>query len=322
MPKPTRIPPFALAIHGGAGTILREKMTATKEAAYRAGLTEALAAGYRMLDEGGAALDAVQAAVNVMEDSPLFNAGKGAVFTNEGTNEQDACIMDGVTRDAGAVAGVTRVRNPINLARAVLEHSSHVLLGGEGAERFAALHGIELVDKDYFYTKERWYQLQMARQREEAQGGEQTQLDHSDDKSDKIGTVGAVALDRHGNLAAATSTGGMTNKRFGRIGDSPIIGAGTWADNRTCAISATGVGEFVMRTVLAYDIAALMLYKGMELTSAAEEVVMHKLVEIGGSGGIIALDKSGTITMPFNSPGMYRGYRYPDEAAVVNIFKD
>lgn len=322
MPKPATTPPFALAIHGGAGTILPEKMTAAKEAAFREALTEALAAGYVVLEKNGTSLDAVQAAVNVMEDCPLFNAGKGAVFTNEGTNEQDACIIDGITRNAGAVAAVTRVRNPINLARKVLEQSTHVLLGGEGAERFADLHGIELVDKDYFHTKERWYQLQLAKQREAARGGEQTQLDHSDDKQDKIGTVGAVALDSQGNLAAATSTGGMTNKRFGRIGDSPIIGAGTWADNETCAVSATGVGEFIMRLVLAYDIAALMTYKGMDLIAAAEEVVMQKLTGIGGSGGVIAIDRTGTITMPFNSPGMYRGYRYPHADAVVKIFSE
>jgi beta-aspartyl-peptidase (threonine type) len=297
-------------------------MTAAREAAYREGLTAALAAGYAILDMGGRALDAVQAAVNVMEDSPLFNAGKGAVFTHEGTNEQDACTIDGVTREAGAVAAVTRVRNPINLARKVLEHSSHVLLAGEGAERFAALHGIKLVDKDYFYTKERWYQLQSAKEREATQGGEHTQLDHTDDNADKIGTVGAVALDRHGHLAAATSTGGMTNKRFGRIGDSPIIGAGTWADNATCAVSATGVGEYIMRLVLAYDIAALIMYKGMDLKAAADEVVLKKLTALGGSGGVIAIDQSGTIAMPFNSPGMYRGYCYSGGDAVVRIFEE
>lgn len=315
-------PPFALAVHGGAGTILRAFMTPEKEASYLDGLRRSLAAGYEVLDSGGRAIDAVQAAVNVMEDSPLFNAGKGAVFTHEGTHEQDACIMDGKTRDAGAVAAVTRIKNPVNLARLVLERSTHVLLGGEGAEAFALANGMELVsDRKYFFTEHRWEQLQKALEKERAAGGEQTQLDHSDDRDNRIGTVGAVALDRDGNLAAATSTGGMTNKRYGRIGDSPIIGAGTYADNNTCAVSTTGVGEYFMRAVTAFDLAALMAYKELSLVEAGDKVMQH-LVELGGSGGLIAIDRTGRIIMPFNSKGMYRGYRLPGEEAVVKIFDD
>ena len=322
MPQPQSRPPFAIAIHGGAGTILKANMTPELEVAYLDGLRQSLAAGYDILDRGGAALDAVQAAVNVMEDSPLFNAGKGAVFTHEGVNEQDACIMDGRNLETGAVAVVRHVRNPINLARRVLEHSKHVLLAGEGAEAFARQHGVELVDPSYFHTDQRWQQLQRALDKEKEAGGEQSQLDHSDDKRDKIGTVGAVAVDRDGNLAAATSTGGMTNKRFGRIGDTPIIGAGTWADNETCAVSATGVGEYMMRLVAAYDIAALMKYKGFRLIEAADEVILRKLTALGGDGGVIAIDRTGAITMPFNSPGMYRGYRYPGEEPVVAVYRE
>ncbi|HOD65462.1 MAG TPA: isoaspartyl peptidase/L-asparaginase [candidate division Zixibacteria bacterium] len=314
-------PPFAIAIHGGAGTILKEKLTPALEAEYLDGLRRSLAAGYQVLDRGGRALDAVQAAVNVMEDSHLFNAGKGAVFTHEGFHEQDACIMDGAGRAVGAAAMLRRVRNPINLARAILEYSPHVLLAGEGAEKFAQEHGVRLVEPEYFYTEQRWQQLQQALAKERQEGGDQTRLDHSDDR-DKTGTVGAVALDRAGNLAAATSTGGMTNKRFGRIGDSPIIGAGIWADNATCAVSATGVGEYIMRAVAAYDIAALMAYRGLSLAEAADEVVTGKLTALGGQGGVVAVDRAGTIAMPFNSPGMYRGYRYPGRDPVVKIFRD
>ena len=313
--------PFALAIHGGAGTILRINMTPEKEQAYRDGLTASLAAGYDVLDARGTALDAVQAAVNVMEDSPWFNAGKGAVFTHDGVNEQDACLMDGATRNAGAVAAVRHIRNPINLARLVLERSSHVLLAGDGAEAFAVANGVELVDSEYFHTDQRWEQLQKTLEKEKQAGTEEIRLDHSDDR-DKMGTVGAVALDCHGNLAAATSTGGMTNKRYGRIGDSPIIGAGTYADNDTCAISTTGVGEFFMRAVTAYDVAALMAYKGFSLKDAADEAVLVKLKALGGSGGLIAIDRKGNIAMPLNSRGMYRGYRLPGQDAVVGIYRD
>jgi len=315
-----KIDSFALAIQGGAGTILKSKMTPEKEQAYRNALVESLSVGYDVLASGGTALDAAQKAVNVMEDSPLFNAGKGAVFTHDGHHEQDACIMDGATRNVGAVAMLHRIKNPIDLARLVMEKSSHIFLAGEGAEEFARAHGIDFADDEYFHTEFRWKQLQEALAKERAIVSEHTRLDHS--VEDKTGTVGAVALDRHGNLAAATSTGGMTNKRAGRIGDTPMIGAGTYADNATCAVSATGVGEFIMRALVAYDIVALMMYKNMTLADAADEVVMKKLTALGGSGGAIAIDRFGTIAMPFNSEGMYRGYRLPDGEPFVRIFKD
>jgi len=312
---------FAVAVHGGAGTILRKFMTEEKKQGYRTGLTEAMKAGFDILKAGGTALDATQAAVLVMEDNPLFNAGKGAVYTHDGDHEMDACIMDGATKDVGAVAAVRLIANPIKLARLVLEESPHVLLAGAGAERFAEKHGVELVeDSRYFDTPHRWKQLQQALKREKENAGKpQTQLDHSDDK-EKMGTVGAVALDVRGNLAAATSTGGMTNKRFGRIGDTPMIGAGTYADGK-CAISATGVGEMIMRAVLSYDIAALMEYNNMSLDEAAEIAVMKKFTELGGSGGVVAIDSEGNIAMPFNSDGMYRGYMLADGTCETAIFR-
>jgi beta-aspartyl-peptidase (threonine type) len=313
---------FAIAIHGGAGTILRAKMTEEKEAAIRTALAESLQAGYDILHDGGTALNATQRAVMVMEDSPLFNAGKGAVFNHDGVNEQDACIMDGATKNVGAVAGVKKIRNPILLARLVLDKSPHVLLSGEGAEQFAVKQGMELVeDPKYFFTEFRWNQLQKVIEREIRESAEQTQLDHSDN-SDKMGTVGAVAVDDKGNLAAATSTGGMTNKRHGRIGDTPMIGAGTYADNNTCAVSSTGVGEYIMRTLLAYEIAAMMEYKGMSLKEAAELAVMEKFGALGGDGGVIAIDRKGNIAMPFNSPGMYRGWMLADGSMDVGIFSE
>ena len=309
-----------IAIHGGAGTILREKLTPEKEREYREGLAASIEAGWVVLSSGGSALDAVQAAINVMEDSPLFNAGKGAVFTHEGRNEQDACIMDGATRAAGAVAAVRRIRNPINLTRLVMEHSPHVLLAGEGAEAFAVAHGMELVEAEYFFTEYRWGQLQEALANERQGAGKSAvRLDHS--VEDKIGTVGAVALDAHGNLAAATSTGGMTNKRFGRIGDSPIIGAGTYAHNATCAVSTTGVGEFFMRAVTAYDIAAMMEHARLPLAQACEKA-MERLAALGGEGGLIALDRQGNIVMPFNSKGMYRAWRTEKTSTTVKIFRE
>lgn len=314
-------PEFVIAIHGGAGTILKSMMTDEKEITYRERLIASLDSGYDVLVKGGSATDAVEAAIVIMEDSPLFNAGKGAVFTHEGDNEQDACIMDGKTRNVGAVAGVKRIANPIKLARLVMDYSKHVLLSGDGAEVFAQLNGMKLVDKEYFHTDHRWNQLQLAIRREKKQQAEQIQLDHSDDR-DKIGTVGAVAMDSHGNLAAATSTGGMTNKRYGRIGDSPIIGAGTFADNNTCAISATGVGEHIMRAVLAYDIAALMEYKKLSLEDAANIVVRKKLAMLEGTGGLVGVDKDGNVAMPFNSAGMYRGFRKAGEEPSVAIFED
>ncbi|HJQ68976.1 MAG TPA: isoaspartyl peptidase/L-asparaginase [Blastocatellia bacterium] len=308
---------FKLVIHGGAGTILRSNMSPEREAAYRAALTEALQTGHAVLKRGGSSLDAIEATIKVLEDSPLFNAGKGAVFTSEGTNELDASIMDGATLKAGAVAGVKRIKNPISLARLVMEKSPHVMMVGEGAETFARQNGVEWVDPKYFYTEERWKQLQEAKRKEKQP---KTSSLTTDDK--KFGTVGAVALDQNGNLAAGTSTGGMTNKKFGRVGDAPIIGAGTYANNATCAVSATGHGEYFIRSVVAHDIAALMEYRGLSLKEAADIVVMKKLVKLGGEGGVIAIDKDGNHAMPFNSPGMYRGFIDSDGKAVVEIYKE
>lgn len=296
---------FCLVIHGGAGTILKENMTDSLEAAYQKVLNEALEAGYEVLKSGGNSLDAVTAAIVIMEDSPLFNAGKGAVFTNEGKNELDASIMDGKSKAAGAVAGVTRVKNPISLARGIMELSEHVMMNGAGAEKFAVEIGVELVEPSYFYTDSRWRGLQKALEREKVE------MDHTvmaplSYKDEKFGTVGCVALDKKGNIAAGTSTGGMTNKHFGRIGDAPIIGAGTYADNLVCGVSATGWGEFFIRNVVAYDIAAQMQYKGSSLAEAARETIHKKVAEMGGDGGIIAIDSQGNIVMEFNTEGMYR----------------
>lgn len=302
-------PNFGIVLHGGAGTILKENMSDSMEVAYRQKLEEAIRAGHKILEEGGTAVEAVQRTINILEDSPLFNAGKGAVFTNEGSNELDASIMDGRDLNAGAVAGVTTVKNPINLAIEVMKNSPHVMLAGKGAEEFAASVGIELVDPEYFYTENRFRSLQRIKD------SEKTQLDHDDQqaaltsweyKDSKFGTVGAAALDQHGNLAAGTSTGGMTNKRWGRIGDAPIIGAGTYANNNTCAVSGTGWGEFFIRGVVAYDISALMEYKGLSLEEAAREVIQKKNPALGGDGGIVAIDKDGNIVTEFNTAGMYR----------------
>ncbi len=314
----------AIAIHGGAGTILKENMSATMEAEYRAKLEEALTAGYEILETGGNSLDAVVAAIQVMEESPLFNAGKGAVFTNNEKNELDAAIMDGKTRLAGTVAGITTVKSPVAAARAVMEKSPHVMMIGQGAEQFAKEQGLEIVDPSYFYTKKRYDQLQKIKETEKQQ------LDHSNEQGSllpqfpdqKFGTVGAVAVDQEGNLAAATSTGGMTNKRYGRVGDVPIIGAGTYADNNTCAVSATGHGEYFIRSVVAYDISALMKYKNMNLKEAAEEVVLKKLVDFGGDGGVISIDRAGNIAMPFNTSGMYRGSIDTQGKLYIGIYKE
>jgi L-asparaginase / beta-aspartyl-peptidase len=308
---------FGLVIHGGAGTILKEEMTEEQEAEYRAKLEEALKVGYAILEKGGTSMDAVVATVKILEDSPLFNAGKGAVFTNAGTNELDASIMDGATMKAGAVGGVTIVRNPITAARAVLEKSEHVMLTGEGANQFAILQGLDTVDNSYFYTQHRFEALQKAKNNPT---GSTKLLSKENDY--KFGTVGAAALDKHGNLAAATSTGGMTNKKYGRIGDSPIIGAGTYANNNTCAVSCTGHGEFFIRYAVAHDISAMMEYKGVSLQDASNEVVNVKLKKVEGSGGVIAIDKNGNIAMPFNTEGMYRGFIHPDGKAQVFIYKD
>ena len=315
--QPLKPGPITLVIHGGAGTILRENMTPEKEAAYLEKLTEVLNAGYSVLEQGGTSLEAVTTTIKIMEDSPLFNAGVGAVFTNMGKNELDASIMDGATGKAGAVAGVSNVKNPIMAAQGVMQASPHVMMAGKGAEEFAKEQGLEIVDSSYFFTEKRFNQLQRLLEKEK---NEQAYLFENPD--DKYGTVGAVALDQYGNIAAGTSTGGMTNKRYGRIGDAPIIGAGTFAENSSCGVSATGHGEFFIRNVVAYDIAARMKYKGLDLKTAADEVVMKKLVDIEGAGGIIALDRQGNVAMTFNTPGMYRGYINQKNAPVVKIYKE
>lgn len=307
---------ITLVIHGGAGTILKENMTPELENAYNEKLTEALKVGYELLENGGTSLDAVTETIKVLEDSPLFNAGKGAVFTSEGRNELDASIMDGKTMMAGAVASITTVKNPILAARAVMENTEHVMLVGKGAEEFAESQNLEIVDNEYFKTEKRWEQIQKIKSEEENKGSiKSTNFD------EKHGTVGAVALDQYGNLAAGTSTGGMTNKKFGRVGDSPIIGAGTYANNQSCAVSATGHGEFFIRYTVARDIAALMEYQSLSLEDAAEKVILEKLVELGGSGGIIAVDAQGNFAMPFNTAGMYRGVAQDGEYMVL-IYKD
>lgn len=304
---------FALAIHGGAGTILKSKMTTEKEHGYRLALSSALDAGYSILSKGGSALDAVQAAVVSLEDCPLFNAGKGSVFTHDGMHEMDAAIMEGKELKAGAVAGVSKIKNPIQLARTVMDKSQHVLLSRSGAEDFACRMGVPIENEEYFFDQYRYEQLLEIRDQE------LIQLDHSDKK---FGTVGAVAMDKHGNLAAATSTGGMTNKRYGRIGDTPIIGAGTYANNATCAVSCTGHGEYFIRSVVAYDISCLMEYKGMSLEQACQIVVKEKLVKIGGEGGLVAIDSNGDTVLIFNSEGMYRGSRSSDGKEHIAIYRD
>ncbi|RYZ34005.1 MAG: isoaspartyl peptidase/L-asparaginase [Sphingobacteriales bacterium] len=325
-----------LVIHGGAGTILKSQMTPEREKQYIAALEEALKKGYSILQSGGSSLDAVQSAVMVLEDNPLFNAGKGAVFTNEGKNEMDAAIMNGRNLAAGAVAGVTTIRNPITAARAVMEKSGHVMLVGAGAEKFASMNGITIVDPSYFYTDSRWRSLERMRRDDSLK----TQLDHADtgrkasvlytdprDQHWKYGTVGAVALDTRGNLAAATSTGGMSNKKFGRVGDAPLIGIGTYANNATCAISCTGWGEYFIRLGMAKTVSDMMEFGKMSLKAAADEMVMKRLPALGktdnevADGGLVAVDKNGNITMPFNSAGMYRGYIDKDGRMQVRIYK-
>ena len=317
--------PIRLVIHGGAGTITKDTITPEQEKEYKEKLTEALNAGYAVLNSGGTSIEAVQKSINVMEDSPLFNAGKGAVFTHDGRNELDASIMDGKTRKAGAVAGVTTVKNPINAAIAVMEKSPHVMMVSNGADLFAKEQGLTIVDPSYFRTEHRWQQLQKAIEKE------QVILDHDGKTAAlfadpmmydyKYGTVGAVALDQHGNLAAGTSTGGMTNKRYGRVGDSPIIGAGNYADNETVAVSATGSGEMFIRTLTAFNIAAQVNYKNLPLEEAAQNA-LDEVKAINGSGGVIVLDKTGNYTMSFNSEGMYRGTIGNDGKPVVAIYKE
>jgi beta-aspartyl-peptidase (threonine type) len=303
---------FGLAIHGGAGTLPRAEMSGEMERKYRSGLAAALDAGYAVLQRGGTSLDAVTRAVTVLEDNPLFNAGLGAVFTLDGRNELDAAIMDGGSLKAGAVCGVTHIRNPIELARTVMEHSEYVMLSGAGAEEFALTRGIALVPRSYFYTPERWRQLERIRSGDA--GLSALTISH-------VGTVGAVALDGTGRLAAATSTGGMTGKRYNRIGDSPIIGAGTYADDRSCAVSATGHGEVFIRAAVAHDICSRMRFGGRTLSTAVREVVLEELPALRGEGGVIAIDRHGEISMEFNSEGMFRASRRSGEEAQIAIYR-
>ncbi|HEX8735871.1 MAG TPA: isoaspartyl peptidase/L-asparaginase [Pyrinomonadaceae bacterium] len=335
-------PRLGFVIHGGAGVIKRGSMSPEKEAEYKRKLEEALLAGYKALQDGKNGLDAVEIAIRMLEDSPLFNAGKGAVFTADGKNELDASIMDGKTLKAGAVAGLHRVKNPITLARAVMEKSPHVMMVGDGAEKFAKEQNIELVPEKYFWTQERWDSLQRIIKEEKEKEKEkkvqspkskvQSQTGNSLDSRlstldsrelayNKFGTVGAVALDSGGNLAAGTSTGGMTYKKFGRVGDAPIIGAGTYASNETCAVSATGWGEFFIRLGVARDISAQMEYRGQTVQQAAD-TVLNKVKALGGDGGVIAIDKFGNIGISFNSEGMYRAYIGSDGKPVIEIYKD
>lgn len=296
---------FGLVIHGGAGTITKENMSSEKETVYLNKLTEALKIGYDILDKGGSSIDAVEATIKIMENSPLFNAGKGAVFTSAGTNELDASIMDGNTMKAGAVAGVKTVKNPISAARKVMEETWHVLLSGEGADAFAREQGLDIVPNTYFQTEERFKSLMKVKEKE----------------AEKHGTVGCVALDKNGNVAAGTSTGGLTNKMWGRVGDSPIIGAGTYANNETCGVSGTGQGEYFIRGSVAYDIAAQMEYEQKTVQKAAQSVIA-KLTKRGGTGGVIAMDRKGNIAMPFNTKGMYRGYYLNGGDLIVRIYKE
>ena len=309
---------FGLVIHGGAGTIERSKMTPQKEREYRASLERALTAGYEILKRGGSSLDATEATVRVMEDDPHFNAGKGADFTSAGTNELDAAIMDGKTLKAGAVASLKHVKNPITLARLVMDNSPHVMLDCAGAEAFARENRIELVDAKYFFTQQRWDALQKIKeaQKHGGAGGKNFLIS----EEDRHGTVGAVALDKEGNLAAATSTGGIANKWPGRIGDTPVIGAGTYAKNQTCAVSCTGDGEYFIRAAVGHEVSALMEYRGMKLQEAAQ-TALDEAKKIGGSGGLIAIDRNGEIALPFNTNGMYRAYVDPTGKFVVEIYK-
>lgn len=306
---------ISLVIHGGAGTILKENMTAEMEATYKAALQTALDIGYSILEKNGSAMDAVKAAVVSLEDCILFNAGCGSVFTHTGTHEMDASIMNGKTLQAGAVAGVKNIRNPVLLADCVIKNSEHIFLCGDGAEEFAKLHNIQREPDDYFFSKFRYDQWQQVKE------SDTTALDHNIQIEKKFGTVGAAACDADGNIAAATSTGGMTNKKFGRAGDTPIIGSGTYANNKTCAISCTGHGEPFIQTVAAYDVSCLIEYKGFSLQKAMEEVTLKKLVTINGEGGMIGVDAKGNAAMVFNSEGMYRGVRSDDGMNEVAIYK-
>ena len=316
---------FAIIIHGGAGTILKKNMSDEKEAEYQQKLEEAIKVGHTILKNGGTSQEAVMRTIQVMEESPLFNAGKGAVFTHEETNELDASFMDGKTLNAGAVAGVKNVKSPIELAIKVMTDSDHVMLSGEGASIFAKEKGLEIVDPSYFYTENRFKSLQRIKEKEK------TELDHDDKKAafydadikdSKFGTVGCVALDKNGNIAAGTSTGGMTNKRWGRIGDAPIIGSGTYANNKTCGVSSTGWGEYFIRNQVAYDISAQMEYKNVSLKQATQDVIQNKLTTLGGTGGVVALDKNGNMSFEFNTAGMYRASMDDKGELIVKIYKE
>lgn len=306
----------AIAIHGGAGTILKKNITPEQEAAYKKGLKQALDVGYAALEQNKTAVEAVELSIIEMENSPLFNAGKGSVFTNKGTHEMDASIMEGKTLHAGAVALVHKIKNPISLARLIMEKSEHVMLVGEGAIEFAEKLECKFEQDRYFYDEFRYQQWL------EVKGSDKVQLDHSVNKNKNIGTIGAVALDVFGNLAAGTSTGGVTNKKIGRIGDSPIIGSGTYANNNSCAISCTGTGEFFIRGVVAYDISCLMEYKEMSLDDACHEVVNNKLLKLGGDGGLVGVDANGNIAISFNTEGMYRAHKQSDKSEVIAIYKE
>lgn len=306
---------ISLALHGGAGTLIKGAMTAEKEAEYKTALKTALETGYSLLEKGGTALDAVEATVKSLEDCPLFNAGRGSVFTAKGTHEMDASIMDGKTLDAGAVSLINGIKNPVSLARQVMEKTEHVFMAGEGALQFALQEGFEILPPDYFYDEFRYQQWQ------EIKGTDKIQLDHTLNKDQKFGTVGAVALDSFGYLAAATSTGGMTNKKYGRVGDSPMIGAGNYANNNTCAVSCTGSGEYFIRGVVAYDVSCLMEYKGLSLQEAAHEVIMKRVLKIGGDGGLVAVDAQGNIAMTFNTEGMYRACKSSLGEEAIAIYR-
>tara|TARA_R110002051_G_scaffold126007_2_gene199331 strand:- start:9936 stop:10871 length:936 start_codon:yes stop_codon:yes gene_type:complete len=306
---------FSIAIHGGAGTLVKGMMTTELEAAYKSALQLARDKGYEVLAQGKTAVEAVEVAVQLLEDSHLFNAGKGSVFTANGTHEMDACIMDGKSLNAGAVSLITGIKNPVSLAREVMEKSEHVFLAGEGALQFAKQLNYTLEDPAYFYDELRHNQWLAIKDTNNFQ------LDHSLKKDSKFGTVGAVACDKDGNIAAATSTGGMTNKKWGRVGDSPMVGAGNYANNKTCAISCTGSGEFFIRAVVAYDVACLMEHKDMSLADASNEVINKRILEIGGDGGLIAVDAQGNIAMPFNTEGMYRASKSSNGIEELSIYK-
>ena len=320
---------WAIVVHGGAGVIERKDLSLEQETAYRASMNRAIQAGGAVLSKGGSALDAIEATIQLMEDDPLFNCGRGSVFTAEGRNELDSAIMDGKTLCAGAVAGVTRTRHPISLARRVMENSPHVMLIAKGADTFSKEQGLEQVEPGWFYTERRWRALEQFLKEKNLPipprpagahgGGTAQKLAHDEGKK---GTVGVVALDMNGNLAAGTSTGGTTGKRWGRVGDSPIIGAGTYASNKSCAVSGTGTGEYFIRLTVAHEICSLVEHKGMKLQAAADEVIQKQLTAIGGDGGIIAVAPDGQMAWSFNTSGMYRARMSKDQPVLIAIYKD